>query len=73
MGNHMVDVPVITAIESTEKGGTSEWPALLFVHCKTEAGRFVVRMTGEAAHQLMAALTNNLPPKIGKVPPMQKL
>lgn len=68
----MADIPVITAIDKTENGGTLEWPSLLFVHFKTETGPFVIRMTGEAAHQLRGLLTN-LPPNIGKAPPLQKL
>jgi hypothetical protein len=68
----MTDIPVITAIDKTERGSTDEWPSLLFIYLKTETGPFVIRMTGEAAHQLKGML-NDLPPKIGKVSPAQKL
>jgi len=67
----MADIPVITGVSKREDGSTKEWPVLVFLHCVTEEGPMVFRITGEAAHQLKGLL-NTLPPNIGKRPPLHK-
>jgi len=61
----MADISVITRIRTREDGSTLKWPVLVFLHCETEDGDVMLRMTGEAAHELKALL-EKLPARIGK-------
>ncbi|MGB8566819.1 MAG: hypothetical protein WCD83_25915 [Pseudolabrys sp.] len=63
----MTDLPVITRVLTREDGRTVQWPALVFLHCETETGPVMLRMTGEAARDLRG-LFEKLPPKIGRRP-----
>ena len=68
----MTDLPVITRVLTREDGRTVQWPALVFLHCETETGPVMLRMTGEAAHDLRG-LFEKLPPKIGRRPDTRTL
>jgi len=72
IGDHMADIPVITGFRTRNDGNTAQWPVLVSLHCDTENGPQVVRITGEAAHQLRGLL-EKLPPRLGKRPPTQSL
>jgi hypothetical protein len=61
----MTDIDVITRARTREDGSTLKWPVLVFLHCETADGDVMLRLTGEAAHELRALL-EKLPPKIGK-------
>jgi hypothetical protein len=52
----MADIPVITRIANREDGHTTKWPVVVFLHCETEDGPALLRIAGEAAHELRALL-----------------
>jgi hypothetical protein len=68
----MADISVITRIRTREDGSTLRWPVLVFLHCETEDGDVMLRMTGEAVHELRGLL-EKLPPKVGKRPDIRAL
>ncbi len=67
----MTDIAVITRVTKTENGKNPKWPVLLFLHCETENGPMLLRMTGEAANGLRALL-DKAPPNIGARPDLKK-
>jgi hypothetical protein len=69
----MADIPLITRIVNRRDGQTAKWPVLVFLRCETEDGPVELRITGEAAHDLLRVLLDKPPPKIGPRPVVKKL
>jgi hypothetical protein len=63
---------MITHVEGRRNGKAPGFPVVVFLEVKTEEGKMLLKMTGEAAHELRALLTI-LPPRIGKEPDLKKL